>query len=105
MSHTPGPWEWWTSNSWNRLRHSNRGVSQNVLLPAVCPDGQPTIDVSAADMALIAAAPKLLAACKTLIECATIADEMLDAGKIEHEEIKMAIRLARKFVDDAEGRT
>jgi hypothetical protein len=64
--HTPGPWEWWTSNSWKRLRHSERGVSTNVLLPAVCKDGQATIDVSPADMVLIAAAPDLLAALKNI---------------------------------------
>ena len=56
--HTTGPWEWWTSNSWRRLRHSDRGVSTNVLYPFV----QADIDVSTANMALIAAAPDLLAA-------------------------------------------
>ncbi len=62
MSHTPGPWEWWTSNSWRRLRRSERGVSTNVLYPCVHEDGQPDVDVSQADMLLIAAAPDLLAA-------------------------------------------
>jgi hypothetical protein len=62
--HTAGPWEWWTSNSWLRLRHSDHGVSTNVLMPVVLKDGQATIDVSQADMALIAAAPEMLAALK-----------------------------------------
>ncbi len=64
-THTPGPWQWWTSN-WRRLRHSERGASTNVLLPVIRKDGQACIDVTPADMALIAAAPDLLA-CQTMI--------------------------------------
>lgn len=66
--HTPGPWEWWTSNSWRRLRHSDRGVSTNVLYPDVHYDGQADIVVSEADMHLIAAAPDLLTALIGLVE-------------------------------------
>ncbi len=62
--HTPGPWRWWTSNSWRRLKHDDRGITQNVLEPYVCRDGHPDLSVSAADMALIAAAPELLALVK-----------------------------------------
>lgn len=62
--HTPGPWKWWTSNSWRRL-YSERGRgSDSVLMPCVHADGQPDIDVSEADMALIEAAPDLLEALK-----------------------------------------
>lgn len=64
MSHTPGPWEWWTSNSWRRLRYSSRGVSTDVLMPTVHRDGQVDIEATPADMALIAAAPDMLAALK-----------------------------------------
>jgi hypothetical protein len=64
--HTPGAWTWWTSNSWRRLRHSERGVSKNVLMPVVCRDGQRDIDVSQTDMKVIAAAPEMLAALKEL---------------------------------------
>lgn len=32
--HTPGPWKWWTSNSWRRLcSDPGRGKSTFVLLP------------------------------------------------------------------------
>ncbi len=68
MSHTPGPWEWSTSNSWRRLRHSDRGVSTNVLYPCVHKDGQPDIEVSEDDALLIAAAPDLLAATRAYID-------------------------------------
>ena len=59
-------WEWWTSNSWRRLMAPRRGSVQTraVLMPTVCRDGQPDIVVSEADMALIAAAPDLLALAK-----------------------------------------
>lgn len=74
--HTPAPWVWWTSNSWKRLRASQRGVDTNVLYPAVLADGQPTIDVSDEDMALIAAAPDLLARLKQTREwIAAIGDD------------------------------
>jgi hypothetical protein len=61
MTHTPGRWKWWTSNSWRRLRSDvGRGQTIDVLHPWVCHDGQPDIIVSPADMALIEAAPDML---------------------------------------------
>lgn len=60
--HTPGPWEWWTSCSWRRLRRSECGVSTDVLMPCVHKDGQADIQVTEADMMLIAAAPDMFAA-------------------------------------------
>ena len=66
--HTPGPWEWWTSNSWRRLKRDDRGITQNVLEPYVCRDGHPDLTISEADMALIAAAPDLLASLIDVLE-------------------------------------
>ena len=64
-THTPGPWEWWTSNSWRRLRSNPaNGRDAGVIVPFVAPDGHPDLEVSAADMSLIAAAPDLLALAK-----------------------------------------
>ena len=60
--HTPGPWEWWTSNSWRRLRSNPaNGRDLGVVTPFVTPDRHADLEVSPADMALIAAAPELLA--------------------------------------------
>lgn len=56
---TPGPWEWWTSNSFRRL--SAGGKDGAVLNAVVLRDGCADIQVSEADMAVIAAAPEMLA--------------------------------------------
>jgi hypothetical protein len=59
---TPGPWRWWTSNSWRRLSSDHRDYPQDggVLCPCVSrDDGHPDCIVKDADMALIAAAPDL----------------------------------------------
>lgn len=64
-AHTPGPWEWWTSNSWRRLRSNpGNGRDAGVVTPFVARDGHADLEISAADMALIAAAPELLALAK-----------------------------------------
>ena len=56
---TPGPWEWWTSNSWRRLS-ARGGRDGGVLLPVVQrSDGHPDIHGLEADKALIALAPVL----------------------------------------------
>jgi hypothetical protein len=52
---TPGPWVWWTSNSWRRLKRDHHGITQNVLEPYVCSDGHPDCSIRDEDMALIAA--------------------------------------------------
>jgi len=51
---TPGPWKWWTSNSWRRLRHDGRGITVSVIEPFVARDGHPDLDVSEEDMAHLA---------------------------------------------------
>lgn len=59
---TPGPWSWWTSNSFKRLSSAS-GKDGDVLCPTVClSDGHPTLIVSKEDMALIESAPDLLEA-------------------------------------------
>ena len=50
---TPGPWEWWTSNSWRRLSGPN-GKDGGVLCPDNHPvDRHPDLRVSQEDMWLI----------------------------------------------------
>lgn len=67
---TPGPWQWWTSNSWKRLTaHNKRGGDYEREGNVLCPftsrsDGHPDCDVSNADMHLISAAPELYEALK-----------------------------------------
>lgn len=59
---TPGPWEWWTSNSFLRLSSKATGKDGGVIDSTVMRDGHPTLIVKKEDMALIEAAPKLLEA-------------------------------------------
>ncbi|EPR9026442.1 hypothetical protein ACU9CR_003744 [Cronobacter dublinensis] len=59
---TPGPWEWWTSNSFLRLSSQATGKDGGVIDSYAMSDGHTSLSVSKADMALIAAAPDLLAA-------------------------------------------
>ena len=70
--HTPGPWKWWTSNSFRRLSGPD-GKDGAVLCPTVSrSDGNPDLIVSKHDMALIESAPDLLEAledCLYRIEC------------------------------------
>ena len=70
---TPGPWKWWTSNSWRRLTaHNKRGGDYEREGNVLCPyksrtDGHPDCDISDADMHLIAAAPELYEALSAII--------------------------------------
>lgn len=59
---TPGPWEWWTSNSFLRLSSQATGKDGGVIDSYAMSDGHTSLSVSKADMALIAAAPDLLEA-------------------------------------------
>jgi len=54
---TPGPWKWWTSNSWKRL--SSEAQEGGVICPFVSRDGHPDLTVSEADAKLIAMTPDL----------------------------------------------
>lgn len=65
--HTRGPWKWWTSNSFKRLKSDDGcGHTCSVLEPYVSSDGHPDIVVNEQDMALIAAAPFLLKVLKDI---------------------------------------
>ncbi|ASL91586.1 hypothetical protein BVG94_02500 [Serratia marcescens] len=53
---TPGPWEWFTSNSMARLSSTPSGKDGDVLSAFRASDGVPCVSVSQRDMAFIAAA-------------------------------------------------
>jgi hypothetical protein len=57
---TPGPWEWWTSNSFLRLSSRTTGKDGGVIDSYKMSDGQTSLSVKFEDMTLIAAAPELL---------------------------------------------
>lgn len=60
MEHTPGPWQWWTSNSFLRLSSQATGKDGDVIDSFKMSDGATSLSVKVADMHLIAAAPDLL---------------------------------------------
>ena len=67
---TPGPWQWWTSNSLKRLTShagGRSGKDGGVLHAYRCTDGVADIAVSEADMALISAAPDLAEALEYIL--------------------------------------
>lgn len=56
---TEGPWKWWTSNSWRRLRGGERD-EHHVAEPCIQrPDNHPDILISQADQDFIAASRSL----------------------------------------------
>lgn len=63
---TPGPWEWWMSNSFLRLSSKTTGKDGDVIDSFKMNDGHTSLAVKSDDMALIAAAPELLEALQEL---------------------------------------
>lgn len=64
---TPGPWEWWTSNSFLRLSSKATGKDGDVIDSFKMSDGQTSLSVKVDDMHLIAAAPDLLLAMQAIM--------------------------------------
>lgn len=87
--HTPGPWRWWTSNSFRRLSSDATGRDGDVLCAVVQPsDGHPDIHFTnggpeGPDARLIAAAPELLAALQRLLPAYREAVKLYD---INHDD-------------------
>lgn len=71
MKHTPGPWQWWTSNSFLRLSSQATGKDGDVIDSFSMSDGATSLSVKVADMHLIEAAPDLLEVLKSIIELQT----------------------------------
>lgn len=115
--YTPGPWKWWTSNSWKRLKRDDVGIIQNVLEPYVCSDGHPDLSVSDEDMALIAAAPAMfstLLAARAIIQedrdeifdsvtVAGIASTMADIDRPSVERMDIVLREIDAAISKAQG--
>ncbi|POU03581.1 hypothetical protein C3369_07100 [Escherichia sp. ESNIH1] len=97
MSHTPGPWKWWTSNSFLRLSSEATGKDGDVIDSYKLSDGHTTVCVkNKSDMALIAAAPELLEALESLFENYKMLADSGDAGnwRLEDEPAGMTAMAA-----------
>jgi hypothetical protein len=95
---TPGPWEWWTSCSWKRLRSNlGGGKAVSVLEPYVCEDGHPDVSINNRDMALIAAAPLLAEALTEIADLTRFRMVLPSEGTVEkiHEIASAALAKAR----------
>ncbi len=100
---TPGPWSWWTSNSFMRLTGAD-GKDGGVLSASADGFRFATITVSKADARLIAAAPELLAALWALFNDYKALADSGDAGfwKLEDEEVgKQAMAALNKATGEA----
>lgn len=67
QSFTPGPWKWWTSNSFLRLSSEATGKDGDVIDSYKMSDGHTSLSVKYEDMRLIAAAPDLLEALQDML--------------------------------------
>lgn len=67
MNYTPGPWQWWTSNSFLRLSSQATGKDGDVIDSFKMSDGATSLSVKVDDMHLIAAAPDLLEALQAML--------------------------------------
>ncbi|MFI5817503.1 ead/Ea22-like family protein, partial [Streptomyces sp. NPDC051643] len=84
MSATPGPWEWFTSNSMARLSSTPSGKDGDVLSAFRASDGVPCVSVSQRDMAFIAAAnPAVVLALLAELEAKDEQNKLL-MREIEH---------------------
>ncbi|EDV7272630.1 hypothetical protein J9P53_000383 [Salmonella enterica] len=97
MNYTPGPWQWWTSNSFLRLSSQATGKDGGVIDSYVMRDGHPSLRVSKEDMDLIAAAPDLL-------EALQLAEKAMAEGRnVTYPEWYWVINKARSAISKALG--
>lgn len=106
--YTPGPWEWWTSNSFLRLSSKVTGKDGGVIDSYRMSDGHTSLSVKYEDMALIAAAPELLEALQlSLVAMNEMGDilnfhDMADSETVE--KLTPAFEMARAAINKALGK-
>lgn len=97
MNYTPGPWQWWTSNSFLRLSSRATGKDGGVIDSYVMKDGHSSLIVSKEDMNLIAAAPDLL-------EALQLAEKAMAEGRnVTYPEWYGVINKSRSAISKALG--
>lgn len=98
---TPGPWKWWTSNSFLRLTGRD-GQDGGVLHASVGSSGCATVTVREGDRALIAAAPELLEALEKIRDYFYVNGEGRGWKKVPYEVCLAAIKKATIPEDENE---
>ncbi|MDM2751468.1 hypothetical protein OGY07_19265 [Citrobacter sp. Cs237] len=104
---TPGPWEWWTSNSFLRLSSKTTGRDGDVIDSFGMSDGATSLSVKADDMNLIAAAPDLLEALQLSLNAMNEMGDILNfhdlAEQSKVDELTPAFDKARAAISKALG--
>lgn len=100
---TPGPWEWWTSNSFLRLSSKTTGRDGDVIDSFGMSDGSTSLSVKADDMNLIAAAPDLLEALDKLTKEYIFTRGQLNGDTEEELADVLCIKNARAAISKALG--
>ncbi|EAQ0352151.1 hypothetical protein LEZ21_004078 [Salmonella enterica subsp. enterica serovar Kedougou] len=107
MNYTPGPWQWWTSNSFLRLSSQATGKDGGVIDSYVMKDGHSSLIVSKEDMNLIAAAPDLLEALQLALNAMNEMGDILNfhdlAEQNKVDELTPAFDKARAAISKALG--
>ncbi|HFD9806653.1 TPA: hypothetical protein ACF7I6_003514 [Salmonella enterica] len=104
---TPGPWEWWTSNSFLRLSSKTTGRDGDVIDSFGMSDGATSLSVKADDMNLIAAAPDLLEALQLSLNAMNEMGDILNSHDLAEQskvdELTPAFDKARAAISKALG--
>lgn len=107
-NYTPGPWEWWTSNSFLRLSSRATGKDGGVIDSYKMSDGHTSLSVNYEDMALIAAAPELLEALQLSLAAMNEMGDILNFHEMADEEsvgkLTPAFEMARAAINKALGK-
>lgn len=82
---TPGPWKWWTSNSFLRLSSEATGKDGDVIDSYKMSDGHTSLSVTYEDMNLIASAPELFDALQGLVhaDCHSVRNSTVHIRALE----------------------
>lgn len=107
MTHTPGPWSYWPKSAYPDGVISQDATTTHIAVPVFHPD----VNRTTANARLIAAAPDLLAALKTLVDLIELSGpRRIAPNKSPIEAVRATLtkadwEAARAAIAKAEGRS